>query len=60
MFISEELLESTMYKAASADKDSNRFIRDGQLDMEQVLERFVESFTDIYFVKNFVKMRKIY
>lgn len=49
MFISEELLESTMYKAASADKDSNRFIRDGKLDMEQVLERYVESFTDIYY-----------
>ena len=29
MFISEELLESAIYKAASADKDSNRFIKDG-------------------------------
>lgn len=48
IFISEELLSSNMYKAASADKDRNRFIRDGKLDMEQVLERFVIAFTDIY------------
>lgn len=48
LFISEELLSSAMYKAASADKDRNRFIREGKLDMEQVLERFVVSFTDIY------------
>lgn len=48
LFISEEVLSSDIYKAASADKDRNRFIRDGKLDMEQVLERFVESFTDIY------------
>ncbi len=49
MFISEEVLGSTLYKAASVDKDGNRFIRDGKLDMEQVLKRFVESFTDIYY-----------
>ena len=48
LFLSEELLDSAMYKAASVDKDRNRFIHDGKLDMEQVLERFVESFTDIY------------
>lgn len=47
LFISEEALSSVMYKAASADKDRSRFIRDGKLDMELVLERFVESFTDI-------------
>lgn len=48
LFISEEVLRSEMYKAASADKDCNRFVHNGKLDMEQVLERFVESFTDIY------------
>lgn len=48
LFISEEVLSSAMYKAASADKDRNRFVQNGKLDMEQVLERFVESFTDIY------------
>lgn len=48
LFFSEELLNSAMFKAASADKDRNRFIRDGKLDMEQVLERFVVSFSDIY------------
>lgn len=48
LFISDELIDSAIYKAASADRDRNWFIRDGKLDMEQVLERFVESFTDIY------------
>ncbi len=48
LFISEELLNSSMYKAASADKDLNRFVQDGRLQMEQVLERFVEAFADIY------------
>lgn len=46
LFISEEVLDSKIYKAAALDK--NRFIRDGQLDMELVLERFAESFTEIY------------
>lgn len=46
LFISEEVLDSKIYKAAALDK--NQFIRDGQLDMELVLERFVESFTEIY------------
>ena len=48
LFISEEVLRSEIYRAASADKDCNRFIHNGKLDMEQVLERFVASFTDIY------------
>lgn len=48
LFISEELLNSEIYKSALMDRDRNRFVRDGKLDMEQVLERFVESFTDIY------------
>lgn len=48
LFLSEEILNSALYRAASADKDGNRFIRNGMLDMEQVLERFVVSFSDIY------------
>ncbi len=46
LFLSEEMLNSTIYRAAEDDR--NRFVRDGHLDMELVLERFVESFTDIY------------
>lgn len=48
LFISEELMDSDVYQAASADKDRNRFIQNGRLDMEQVLERFAVTFTDIY------------
>lgn len=46
LFMSEELLDSKMYKAGALDK--NQFVHDGQLDMERVLERFTETFTDIY------------
>ncbi len=46
LFLSEEMLNSTICRAA--EEDRNRFVRDGHLDMELVLERFVESFTDIY------------
>lgn len=46
LFLSEEILDSKIYKAAALDK--NQFIRNGQLDMELVLERFVVSFTEIY------------
>ncbi len=31
------------------NKERNYFVHDGMLDMERVLERFVESFTDIYY-----------
>lgn len=48
LFLSEEVLHSAMYKAASVEKEQNHFIRDGKLDMEQVLKRFVEAFSDIY------------
>lgn len=44
----QELLNSAIYKAASADKGLSLFVREGRLDMERVLERFVVSFTDIY------------
>lgn len=46
MFLAEEILESRIYKAAALDK--NQFISGGQLNMEHILERFVESFHDIY------------
>lgn len=49
LFISEELLDNILYHAASSDKERNYFVHDGMLDMERVLERFVESFTDIYY-----------
>ena len=46
LFLSEELLDSRIYKAASLDK--NMFIQNGQLNMELVLERFTETFTELY------------
>lgn len=46
MFMSEEILESRIYKSAALDR--NQFIRDGELDMERILERFTEAFHDIY------------
>lgn len=45
-FLSEELLNSKIYKSAALDQ--NLFIRDGELDFEKILERFTEAFTDIY------------
>lgn len=48
LFLSEELLDSALYRAAAIDKDRTRFVHDGRLDMEQVLTGFVEAFTDIY------------
>lgn len=48
LFLSEELLNSSIYKAASAEKELNKFVHNGRLDMEQILSRFVEAFSDIY------------
>lgn len=45
-FLSEEELSSAMSRAAK--RDGNLFVRNGTLDMEKVLEKFVEYFTDIY------------
>ncbi len=45
-FLSEEELASTMSKAAK--QNSSQFISNNKLNMELVLERFVEYFTDIY------------
>ena len=46
LFLSEDMLNSRIYDAADIEK--NRFICGGRLNMELVLERFAESFTDIY------------
>ncbi len=46
MFISEEAVKSTAYQCG--DRDRNQFIRNKRLDMDLVLKKFVEHFTDIY------------
>ncbi|MDE7318374.1 MAG: AAA-like domain-containing protein [Lachnospiraceae bacterium] len=46
LFLSEDLINSKIYKAASLDK--NMFVQDGQLDMELVLKRFTDTFTELY------------
>lgn len=47
MFLADGMLRNPqIYKAALQDK--NLFIRDGHLDMERVLERFVRHFSDLY------------
>lgn len=46
LFTTEEALKEPIYKEGSLDKHS--FIVDGKLNMEHVLERFVEHFNDIY------------
>ena len=46
LFLSEELLEDVTYQAAVADK--NQFVQNGFLNMEFVLEKFVNHFSDVY------------
>lgn len=46
MFIVEEALTSTAFQCGERDK--NQFITGGKLDMNLVLEKFVEHFHDIY------------
>ena len=45
-FLSEEELDSLLYDQAQGDR--GRFIVDGRLDMDLVLERFAACFHDIY------------
>lgn len=45
-FLSEEELTSAIYDEAQGEKNS--YIQDGKLDMELVLKKFVQHFTDIY------------
>ncbi len=46
MFMSEEAIKSEAYMRGQSDR--SQFIRDGRLDMEHVLEKFVEYFHEIY------------
>lgn len=43
---SAEMQKTDIYKAAI--KDKNQFIRDGHLNMERLLEKFVEHFDELY------------
>ncbi|MCI9540701.1 MAG: AAA family ATPase [Lachnospiraceae bacterium] len=45
-FLSEELVDSKSYKAATLVK--NQFIKGNTLDMELILKKFTEHFTEIY------------
>ena len=46
LFISEESVQSDVFKQGQSD--TNQFIRNGWLDMDRVLEKFVEYFQEIY------------
>jgi len=56
LFISEEQLQSLSYDAGSLMK--NRFVKDGRLDMELVLEKFVQHFQDVYGDRDAVFLEK--
>ena len=42
----KKMQKTSIYKAGELDK--NQFIRDGQLNMEKILEKFILHFNDIY------------
>lgn len=46
MFIVEEAAKSEAFRYGQGDR--NQFVKNGKLNMELVLERFVECFTDLY------------
>lgn len=46
LFISEEAVKSVMYQ--HGDQDRKPFVRNKRLDMDLVLQKFVEHFTNIY------------
>ena len=46
LFMAEESVSSEAYRYG--DRDRNQFIRNGRLDMEKVLQKFVAHFSDIY------------
>lgn len=46
MFIKEEALQSEEYRRGQSDR--NQFLRDGRLDMDRVLGKFVEYFQEVY------------
>ncbi len=45
-FVSEESIGNAIYAAGSRDK--NQFVKNGHLDMQKILEKFVIHFTDLY------------
>ena len=46
LFISEQALQSIIYQ--KGDEDKKRFLKNGKLNMDLVLAKFVEHFTEIY------------
>ena len=46
MFLSEEMLNSDTYEAALIGK--NQFVQDGKLNMNLVMKKFVEHFSEVY------------
>lgn len=46
LFLSEDMTKSITYQAAELEK--NHFIRNGMLDMELVLKKFMQHFQDVY------------
>lgn len=46
LFISEQALQSTIYQ--KGDEDKKQFLKNGKLNMDLVLEKFVVHFTEIY------------
>ena len=46
LFISEQALNNVLYQRGDADK--RQFVRDGILDMDMVLKKFMEHFTEVY------------
>ncbi|MCI9142610.1 MAG: 9-O-acetyl-N-acetylneuraminate esterase, partial [Lachnospiraceae bacterium] len=46
LFITEESVRSDVFRQGQSDM--NQFIRNGRLDMDRVLEKFVEYFQEIY------------
>lgn len=46
LFISEQSLNSVIYQAGESDK--NQFVKNNILDMDMVIQKFTEHFTDIY------------
>ena len=50
MFLSEEMLNSDTYEAALIGK--NQFVQDGKLNMDLVMKKFVEHFSEVYADEN--------
>ncbi len=46
LFVTREAIRSEIY--AKGEGDSSRFIRDGRLDMDAVIQKFIEHFSDIW------------